>query len=494
MSGHTPIRTMLLACAAAAAVAGCISPMGPDYQRPRAPVPAGWRVDVAHAEDITNTLWWRDFGDANLDRLISQALTANSDLLIAAARIDEYAARLETQHAAYFPQIGAEVDAQRLQRSEEVPEILRPSQPATYNQFTYGATLSYGLDLWGRFRRESEAARAELLSSEDARHAVMLSVVTAVANTYVELLARDQQLALARQRLESLKSTLQILEMKYRGGSETALDVEETRGEVEKQAALIPQLERSVGLLEDSLSTLTGVTPGSIARGDIGKLTFAPVPAGVPADVLLRRPDVLAAEQTLVAANARIGVAKTEYFPNLSLTGMYGQSSDSVQWLLAKTARTGMLEGSLIGPILTFGRVEGDVRQARAQTREATQQYLKTIRTALQEVNDALISNQDARLRATALQERVDTEKRAIEIARQGYKGGSYTYLDVLYTERQLYDAEDEEVQGRLDEYAALISIYQAMGGGWMTAVDRGLDSKLPAAAPPAAATEAGSP
>ena len=447
--------------------------MGPDYKRPNVPLPATWRVDLKEAADVTNTAWWNAFGDQDLNNLINQALTANLDILIAAARIEEFDGKLESVNSHYFPHIGYDVGFERDQRSNEVPELLRPGQPTTFNQWRYQGTISYELDLWGRVRRSYEAARAQLLSTEDARHTVMLTVATSVASTYIELLQRDRELEIAKQTLESLQATISLTERKYHGGSATDIDVARARAEFEDQAAVIPDVERQIAILEDSLSTLIGRDPGPIPRGRLDQLVLLPVPGGIPADVLTRRPDVLAAEQNLIAANAAIGIAKTEYFPTFSLTSAYGQSSDQTQWLLAKTARTGVLAIDFIGPIFTFGRVEGDVKKAKAQTKAATDRYLLTIQTALKEVDDALVFSKKSKERVAALDRHVAAQQDVDRLAKIRFEGGSFTDLEVLIADRKVYGAQNEEVYGVRDEYLALISVYKAMGGGWMVEHDK---------------------
>jgi len=223
-----PCRARLLRAAAACICSGlltaCIFPaMGPDYKRPAVPLPTAWRVDASEATDIVNTAWWQQFGDKDLDNLIEAAMLANSDLLIATARVEEYAGKLETTNSHYFPQIGYDVGLERDQRSQEVPELLRIGQPVTFNIWKYMATISYEIDLWGRVRRSYEASRAQLLSTEDARHTVMLTVVTTIANTYIELLVADRALEIAQQTLDSFKTTLTVTEKKWHGGSATEI-------------------------------------------------------------------------------------------------------------------------------------------------------------------------------------------------------------------------------------------------------------------------------
>ena len=467
------LRAASLGLLATFALGGCITPpVGPDYKRPVAPLPAMWRIDPAEAADVTNTAWWKEFGDEDLNSLISEALVANSDLLIAAARIEQFDGKLEVSNAHKYPQFGLEAGFLRNYRSLEVPEELRPGQPATYNVMKIGPTINFEFDLWGKVRRANEAARAELLSTKEARHTVMLTVVTTVASNYIQLLEMDRELALAQQTLDSLNKALDLTDQKYRGGSATLLSVGKVRAEVEDQTAAIPQLERSIASLENGLSTLVGRNPGPIKRGRLDKLVLTSVPQGVPSDVLIRRPDVLVAEQNLVAANARIGVAKSEYFPTIPLTGMYGVSSDLTRWLLARDAGSGFYDIEIIGPLLSFGRVQGEVRKARAEAKENVERYLQTVRVALQEVNDALVTDVDSKTRLAALNRRVAALREVDQLTQMRFEGGESTLLDVLDSDRQVYAAQSQETQGIGDEYIALISVYKAMGGGWMVEQD----------------------
>ena len=240
------------------------------------------------------------------------------------------------------------------------------------------------------------------------------------------------------------------------------------RAQYEDQAALIPDVERSIAFLEDSLTTLVGGSPGPVPRGHLDKLVPMTVPGGIPSDVLTRRPDVLAAENNLIAANAGIGIAKTGYFPSFALTSSYGQSSDQTPWLLAKTARTGILAIDLIGPIFNFGKTQGDVKRARAITKGQREAYVQTIQNALREVNDALVYNQKSKERVAALDRYVAALKEADRMAKLRFQGGSYTDLDVFDADRQVLASQNAQIHGVLDEYLALVSVFKAMGGGWM--------------------------
>jgi multidrug efflux system outer membrane protein len=473
-----------LACIVAAGLAGCV--LGPDYQRPQVPLPTAWHGDMTNAADVANTAWWQGFGDTHLGALIQEALEANRDLRIAAYRVEEYDSRLEVTSSQDYPQANYAIGGQRIHRSQEIPELMRIGAPVAYNQFNVGVNVSWEIDLWGRVKRANEAARAQLLSTEAARRAVMLSVVSGVATSYVELLGLDQQLMLARQTLKDRHDEVDLLTKKYKGGSATKLSVQKADALVAETEALIPDIERQITVLEDALSVLVGRNPGPIARGSIEHFTLPPVPQGVPSDVLLRRPDVQAAEQTLVAANANIGLAKTEYFPTISMTGMLGLASDDLRWLGAKTARTGELDRNIVGTIFNAGRVEGDVRQAEAVHKEMLETYLKTVQTALQEVEDSLAFRAKSVERVSAYNRRLKALQDVSRLSRMRFEGGEATYLEVLDADRDVFEAQSQLAQGRRDEFLALVAVYKAMGGGWMAEQDKLRAAKYAAASSPA--------
>jgi multidrug efflux system outer membrane protein len=437
------------------------------------PLPSAWRADAGQATDLANKAWWEAFGDEHLDALIQTALDANKDLRIAAYRVQEYDSKLEVSASEQYPQANYSIGGQRIHRSQEIPELMRIGAPVAYNQFNVGVNVSWEIDLWGRVKRSNEAARAELLSTEAARRGVMLSVVSGVATSYVELLGLDKQLLLARQTLKARQDEVDVLSKKYQGGSATRLSVEKAKALVAETEALVPDLERQIATVEDALSVLVGRNPGPIERGSIDQFKLPPVPQGVPSDILTRRPDVEAAEQTLVAANARIGIAKAEYFPTISMTGMLGLASDDLRWLGAKTARTGELDRSILGSIFNAGRVEGDVRQAQAYQKEMLETYLKAVQTALQEVEDALVSRAKSGERTQAFQRREQALAEVAKLARMRFEGGQSTYLDVLDADRDVFQAQSDLAQSRRDEFVALVSIYKAMGGGWMVEQDK---------------------
>ena len=469
---HATLRRhgLVLACAAVAVLSGCTT-LGPDYQRPETPLPQAWRSETRDAKDVVNTAWWQAFGDPVLDGLITGAIDANKDLMLATLRVEQFDARLQISRADGRPQAGYGVSAKRQRYSEERPVLLPPRINPIQDAFELGANLSWELDLWGRVRRANEAARADLMATEDARHAVMLTVVTSVATSYIQLLALDHELELARGTRKNRDDALSLVQKKYEGGAATRLDVAKAKAALYDVSVAIPDLERQVAELENAISLLLGRNPGPVERGKL--LALALALQGIPSDVLARRPDVLEAEQNLVSANARIGVARAQYFPTISLTGLLGLGSNELGNLLQHSATTGSIGAGLLGTIFSGGRIKGDIRETEAIQKQMLVKYQQAVQTALSEVEDALVFRAKAAEIATAGEQQLDALRDALQLSSARYEGGQSSYLDVLDAQQDLYEAQDQQVGRQRDTYLALVAIYKAMGGGWMVAQDQ---------------------
>jgi multidrug efflux system outer membrane protein len=469
-----PIILLLLA-------AGC-APLGPDYQRPKLDNPAAFRSAEAAAADLANTRWWEQFGDPALDDLIAEALAGNLDLRIAAARVDEYAGRLAVARSGLYPQIGYQGGVSRDRGSERLatPVPSGIANPQTTDTAVLNA--SWEIDLWGRLRRLDEAARADLLASEEGRRGVILSLVASVANGYIALRDLDRQLEIARQTARSREAALRLFELQHQGGVVSLLEVSQVRSEHEAANAQVIALEQAVAQAEHALSYLLGRSPGPIRRGrTIDELAYVAVPAGLPSDLLERRPDIRQAEQDLVAANARIGAARALYYPTISLTGLLGVASEELGKLFSGPARTWSFAGGLAGPLFTFGAVEGQVEQAEARQRQLLAAYQQSIRTAFREVDDALVEQRKARERAETQARQVAALRDYARLARLRYENGYTSYLEVLDAERGLFNVELQYTQTRGDAFTALVNVYKAMGGGWVETLDRGMHPPRPA-------------
>ena len=460
----------LMALALTLLITGCT--VGPDYARPAIDVPQAFGNADRDARQTANVAWWRQFQDPALDALISEAIANNRDIGIAAANIEQAAAVFSQSRSALFPQIGYGGEAVRKRASETDAPFLYSILPNPQTSHQTLASASWEIDLWGRIRRLSEAARAELLATEAAWQGVTLSLVASVANGYIQLLGLDEQLAVARRTLATYAESLRIFELRFKYGQVSQMTVAQSRSQYETAAAAIPQLESGIEQTENALSILLGRNPGPIARGkNIHELQPPPVPAGLPSDLLANRPDIRQAEQRLVAANANIGAARALYFPTISLTGAYGFTSSELSDLFRGTSRTWSFAGSVAGPIFTGGAIASGVRQAEAARKAALLSYESTIQSAFADVENALVGQ-------AKLAEQVQSEKRLVEanseyvrLARLQYEGGYAPYSTVLQAEQQLFPSELEAIQTRVALLSALVNTYKAMGGGWQDAL-----------------------
>ena len=448
-------------------LAGC--KVGPDYDRPKTDVPAAFRFEIKDVRDTANSAWWRQFGDPELDALVDAALSNSWTLQIAAGQIEQAAGILMSTRAGLYPQIGYGVSAQRDRLSEREGVPLPAGVRNPQNLFQTVLTSSWEIDLWGRIRRQTEAAQAGLVGAEEARRGVVLSLVASVATSYLQLRSLDAQLESSQRTLATYSDRLELFTNQFKYGEVSMLNVEQARAQYESALAEIPQLEQQIAQAEDALSLLVGRNPGPIARGKaLAALDLPAVPAGLPSELLARRPDIAQAEQDLIAANAEIGAAKALYFPQISLTGAFGWASDQLSHLFVGPAQIWTFAGAVTGPIFSGGAISGQVIQAEAVRKQALANYQQSIQTAFGEVSDALIGYQKG-LQQLAAEERLVTALRAnVRLAWLQYREGYEPYLTVLTAQRDLFDAEISESQARAAAYASLVAIYKSLGGGWV--------------------------
>jgi multidrug efflux system outer membrane protein len=461
------MRCILIGLAASLSVAGCM--VGPDYQRPRVDAPAAFRYEIPNAEDTADTVWWRKFRDPVLDGLIAEALAANKNVKIAAANIEQAAGVLTQTRAPLFPQAsyGADAARERLSRREASPLPSGIPNPQTNYQIFAGA--SWEIDLWGRIRRLTESAQANLLASEEARRGVVLTLVASVAGNYLQLRGLDEQLAISQRTLNAYAQSLNLFELQYKYGQVSLITVAQARSQYETAAAQIPQVERQIGLTENAIALLLGRNPGPIPRGrTISELALPAVPDAIPSQVLAQRPDILQAEQTLVAANAQIGAARALYFPAISLTGSFGASSEDLHNLFKGGARVWSYGGSVTGPIFTAGAISGQVEQAEALQKAALLTYELAIQNAFRDVDDALMSREKLSDQLAAQERLVAASREYERLAMLLYNGGYVPYSTVLQAQQQLFPAELNLAQTRSFVFESLVAIYRAMGGGWV--------------------------
>ena len=461
------MRTSYLSLAALLALSGCL--LGPNYERPAVDAPPAFRFAESDAKDLVNTAWWEQFQDPALNALIATALADNKDVKIAAARVEQFLGQFVTTRSQLFPQVAAGFDAQR-QRvplgSTQLPSGVGP----VFNQFQATLSASWEIDFFGKLRRQTEAARASLLSSEEGRRATILTLVASVASSYVNLLSLDRQLDIAKSTAASRAASVNVFQLRFSGGEVSQMELAQSQSEYEASLATIPQIELQIAQQEDALSILLGHNPGDIARDrELDDLALPAVPAGLPSELLERRPDLRQAEQDLIAANALIGAARALYFPSISLTGLFGSASTRFSSLFTGPARVWSYAGAVTLPIFTAGSISGQVTQAEAQQQQALFQYQKSIQVAFQEVADALVSLQKTREQLVVQGSQVDALRTYARLARLRFEGGYTSYIEVLDAERSLFNAQLSYAQTQGVVFTSAVSLYKAMGGGWVT-------------------------
>jgi multidrug efflux system outer membrane protein len=447
--------------------------VGPDYQRPKTESPGDWRIDYPKAAEVANTKWWEQFGDPALNQLIEEALRNNLDIQAAAARVDQFLGALSTTRSQFFPQFGYAGGASRNRASTVGPTAIPPGVDPTYSVYQAGLNASWQIDLFGRVRRQSENVQAQVYASEQGRRGVILSVVTTTAALYIGLRGLDRELEIARSTARNYADTKQLFQLRFAGGVVSEVELSQIESQYQTALAAIPSLEQQIAAQEGLISVLLGRNPGEIPRGkSIVELTAPAIPAGLPSELLERRPDILQAEQNLVAANANIGVAKSLYFPTISLTGLFGSVSTTTSDFLKGPSKTWSLAADLAGPIFTFGAISGQVSTAEAAQREALLFYRSTILNAFRDTNDALVGSIKKREEAEAQARRVKALADYARLSRLRFDNGAASYIEVLYAENELFNAELVAVGTLADRYTQLINVYKAMGGGWVDLSD----------------------
>jgi NodT family efflux transporter outer membrane factor (OMF) lipoprotein len=456
------------------ALTGCT--VGPNYQRPAVPAPPNFRapdpLPPAQAESFADLKWFEVFQDPQLQKLIRSALEHNYDLRDAVARVSEARASLGITRSNQFPNFGAsgDVDFNRLSRNgaTPIPAALLPSQNRTFGAAAL-QLLSFEVDIWGRLRRATEAARANLLGADENRKAVVTTLVSDVATAYFTLRELDYTLQISQRTLNTREQSLDLTKSRQSGGVATLLDLRQAQQLVLTADETIPAISQQVEQTENQISLLLGESPHRIDRGlEFTEQKLPPeVPAGLPSALLERRPDIRAAEQALIAANAEIGVARAAYFPDISLSGSLGGQSTQLANLFGGPSSAWSLIPQATQPIFTAGRLKNNVRLAEAERDQALIQYEKTIQTAFTEVSNALIAHQrvhESRVKQEAL---VVVLQDRLRLAYVRYRGGVDTQLNALDADRDLFQAQLDLAQIRLNEVLSVVQLYKALGGGW---------------------------
>jgi multidrug efflux system outer membrane protein len=466
---------------AALVLAGCT--VGPDYKRPELSIPDDFRGrgpdGPAGAESLGDVGWWQIFQDETLQSLIHTALAENYDLRVAAARVLDARAQVTINRSFQFPDLSASGSAPYTY----IPGDRAPTQFRETFAPIGGLDMFWELDFWGRFRRSTEAARANLLASEAAQRFVVASLVSDVATAYFQLRELDMELDISRRTLASRQDSLRLVKLRQEGAVASMMDVRQAEVLLYTAAAAIPDFERRIEQTENLISILLGHNPDAVPRGRplLQQLALPAIPAGLPSSLLERRPDVQDAEGQLAAATARIGVAKSDYFPRVFLTGVAGAGGIKIdaswfgpQGILAIAPQVTL-------PIFNTGRIGAQVDSATAQAEVALERYRQTVQLAFRDVSDSLIEHRkrgEFRVQQELL---VESLRDAARLSNVRYRGGVTSYLEVLDTERQLFDAELQLAQAQRDELLAVVRLYRALGGGWK--VDQ----------PPAASSKPGS-
>lgn len=451
-------------------LSGCM--VGPDYHSPCIDFPEKFRYELPNSTGDLGVKWWMEFQDPVLNDLVEEALANNKNVKIAAANIDYAVGILIQVRAPLLPQIGYEGSYTRFRSSQTLASTALPFPISIPNpQTTWQAVLtgSWEIDIWGRIRRQVESARANMFASYQARQQVILSLVASVATSYIQLRNLDEQLVISKNTMNSYHDSVVYFETQFKYGQTSQMTVAQAQTQYEIAASKVPQLQTQIVQTENAISILLGSNPKSIPRGKpIYDLKLPEIPPGLPSDLLTQRPDIMEAEEKLIAANAQIGAAEALYFPSITLTGFYGGASQELKNLFSGPSNTWSFVGTVTGPIFTAGAIYGQVFQAKALQQAALITYKETIQNAFADVEDALIAR-------TMLVEQLAAQERLVKAAGEyeylatlQYKGGYSPYFIVIQAQQQYFPAQLSWVQTRGNLLSSVVDIYQAMGGGWV--------------------------
>ena len=455
---------------------GCMT-VGPDYKRPQVETPDQW--PGATTSEAVSATWWKAYADPVLDQMIDEALVHNLDLRRAIARVDEARSALGITRADQYPGVSANASASRNRISQSSTISVPPGVDPTYNDYRATLNVSYEIDFWGKYRRATEAARADLLGSQFNREAVRLTLIADVARGYFALRALDAQVAITRRTISTRQASTALQRMRYEAGVASEFELRQVEAETAQAQALLPAIEQRLAIQETALAVLIGRSPRAIVAQPVDRgiaidaLTAPPsVPAGLPSEILERRPDLRQAEQSLVAANARIGQAKAAYYPSISLTGFFGAESSTLSSLFNAQSRMWQFAGSAAQTVFDAGRTQSQVGVAQAREQQALAQYQSAIQNAFKDALDALVTQRKAREVMDAEQLRIDALQSAMQLAQLRYDNGVSSLLDVLIAERLLLDAQLTRVEAQRAQLAASADLFKAMGGGWDGAIE----------------------
>ncbi len=466
-------KPSIAALGLAALLTGCTG-LNPDYTRPAVDLPQAWRDAPTEGVRAQEAPWWKVYGDPVLDRLIEEALANNASVMLALARVDEARAALGATSAEQLPYVTGSVNRNRTRLSQRGATPLPPGFDPEHNDTRVSADVSYEIDLWGRLRNATQAARAELLATEAAGETVRIALTSDVAQAYFALRALDAQLTATRRSLATRTEALELQKKRAQLGDISEYDYRQLEADVAAERAQVPVLEQQRAQQENALAVLLGRSPRAIYEGaleagtDPEEQTVAiVVPAGLPSDLVLRRPDLVQAEQTLIAANARVAVARAAYLPRISLTGSLGSESVALSDLFTGPAGIWQAAIAVSQPIYGGGRFDAQVEAAGARERQALAQYRLAIQNAFREVRNALIAQAKARERLAAEGDRVAALRTTLRFARLRYVNGMTSQLEVLDAERNLLAAEQNRIDALRAQRAAIADLFKALGGVW---------------------------
>ncbi len=466
-------KPAIAALGLAAFLAGCTG-LNPDYTRPAVDLPEAWRDAPTEGVRAQEASWWKVYGDPVLDRLIEEALANNASVMLALARVDEARAALGATSAEQRPYVTAGANRNRTRLSQRGATPLPPGFDPEHNDTRVSADVSYEIDLWGRLRNATQAARAELLATQAARETVRIALTSDVVQGYFALRALDAQLAATRRSLATRTEALELQKKRAQLGDISEYDYRQLEADVAAERAQVPVLEQQRAQQENALAVLLGRSPRAIYEGaleagtDPEEQTVAiVVPSGLPSDLLLRRPDLVQAEQTLIAANARVAVARAAYFPRISLTGSLGSESVALSDLFTGPAGIWQAAIAVSQPIYGGGRFDAQVEAAGARERQALAQYRLAIQNAFRDVRNALVAQAKARERLAAEGDRAAALRTTLRFARLRYVNGMTSQLEVLDAERNLLAAEQNRIDALRAQRAAIADLFKALGGVW---------------------------
>ena len=448
-------------------LSGCA--VGPNYSRPKVNIPAEYRGAQGSAQEasIADLPWWEVFKDAQLRSLVQTAIANNYDLRIAVTRIEQSRQLAAQAKAQYFPFLNYSVGAS--DGKNEFAGAVALNNGKEQGSFLAVASVAWEADVWGRIRRLNEAARAQYLATEQARRAVMLSLVSDVAQAYFELLGLDLQLEIAKQTTDSFGQTLHLFTQRLEGGVATKLDTSRAEAAQATAAASIPELERQIALKENQISILLGNNPEPVSHPAklLDQIVPPDIPAGLSSALLERRPDILAAEDQMRFANAQVGVATANFFPRIGLTALFGRASTPLDSLSSGQTTVWSVAGNIAGPIYQGGALRAQKRQSVAFWEQTRLQYEQTAQVAFQDVSNALISRQKYEAIRDQQAQAVRAYQESVKVSLQRYTAGKASYFEVLDAQLQLYPAETALAITELNRRTVIVQLYKALGGGW---------------------------